>query len=67
MIIKRRCPFTGTINEMDIQISLTQLERWQNGELIQRARPNLTPDEREFIMTGITPEQWDNTFPPEEE
>ena len=25
---------------------------------IQEAMPHLTPDEREFIMTGITAEEW---------
>jgi hypothetical protein len=24
--------------------------------------PNLTADEREFIMTGITPDEWDAAF-----
>jgi len=28
------------------------------GELIQDVFPHLTPDEREFIQTGITPEDW---------
>ena len=27
-------------------------------ELIQNAMPNLSADEREFLMTGITPEEW---------
>ena len=31
---------------------------WQNGKSIQNAMPYLTADEREFIMTGITPEEW---------
>jgi hypothetical protein len=24
--------------------------------------PELTADEREFIMTGVTPDEWDNEF-----
>jgi len=32
------------------------------GMLIQDAMPNVSVDEREFIMTGITPEEWDSTF-----
>lgn len=27
--------------------------RWRNGELIQNVWPNLSADDREFIMTGI--------------
>jgi hypothetical protein len=28
--------------------------------------PHLTPDEREFIMTGITEEEWDELFSEDE-
>lgn len=43
---------------------LTQemLANWENGMLAQIAMPNLTPDEREFVMTGITADVWDKTF-----
>ena len=27
--------------------------------LIQEAFPHLTPDEREYVLTGLTPEEWD--------
>jgi len=30
--------------------------------LIQDAFPQLTNEDREFILTGITPEEWDNAF-----
>lgn len=33
--------------------------------LIQQAFPNLSPNDREFIMTGITPEEWSNLFTPD--
>lgn len=62
MLVKRTCPFTGKANEMEINVTEAQLARWYNGELIQRAMPNLTADEREFIMTGITPQVWKETF-----
>lgn len=41
-------------------------ERYDEGVLIQDAFPFLTPDEREFMMTGITPEEWDRLFGEEE-
>ena len=47
---------------MDIPVTLAQIETWKGGELIQRAMPNLSPDEREFLMTGITADEWENTF-----
>ena len=53
MLIKRIHPFTGKLNAMELPVTKEQLQRWRDGELIQRAMPNLTPDEREFIMTGL--------------
>lgn len=47
---------------MEIDVTLEQLSRWRNGELIQNVMPHLTPDEREFIMTGITAEKWEKLF-----
>jgi len=51
---------------MEIDVSDAQIEHWQNGALIQHAMPQLTPDEREFLMTGITKEEWDATFSDED-
>jgi hypothetical protein len=47
---------------MEIDVSQDQLDAWLNGALIQNAMPNLNADEREFIMTGITPNEWDAMF-----
>jgi hypothetical protein len=35
--------------------------------LIQDAFPNLNASQREFIMTGMTDDDWDNMFPPDDE
>lgn len=58
MQIKRISPFTGKLNIMNLDVSLEQMIRWDRGELIQDVFPNLTADEREFIKTGITPNDW---------
>ena len=44
---------------MDIDVTHEQIALWEGGMLIQQAMPNLCEDEREFIMTGITPQEWD--------
>jgi hypothetical protein len=62
MLIERESPLSGNKNVLDIPVTLAQIEAWKGGELIQRAMPNLTADEREFLMTGITAEEWENTF-----
>lgn len=58
MNLTRRDPFTGKENTMDLNITQEQLNRWMDGELVQNVFPNLTPNEREFIMTGIMPDSW---------
>ena len=65
MKITKRSPFTGKIHTMEIDCTPEQIQKWQNGELVQRAFPHLNADEREFIKTGITPTEWDTMLPPE--
>jgi hypothetical protein len=62
MKITRKSMFTGKTHTMDIPVTQEQLDDWNNGTLIQRAMPNLTPDQREFVKTGVTKEEWDNAF-----
>lgn len=62
MLITKTDPFTQQENTIDIPVTQEQLDDWNSGTLIQRAMPNLTADEREFIMTGITAESWAKTF-----
>ena len=62
MLIGKESPFSGNKNVMDIQVTRAQIDAWMGGELIQNAMPNVSADEREFIKTGITPEEWENTF-----
>ena len=62
MQITRISPFTNTTNVMDINVTQEQIALWESGTLIQVAMPHISADEREFIMTGITPEEWDSAF-----
>ena len=43
---------------MDLPVTSKQYKDWRGGMLIQNAMPNLTPEQREFIQTGLTPEDW---------
>lgn len=58
MLIKRESMLSGIIHEMDLPVTNEQLAEWLNGSLIQNVMPHLTADQREFLMTGITPEEW---------
>lgn len=62
MIIVRRSPVSGNLNVMTVDVTPIQLWAWRNGELIQRAMPKLTADEREFIKSGITAAEWKQLF-----
>lgn len=66
MRILRTSPITGKEVVLDIAVTGQQIRDWRSGTLIQDAMPNLTPDEREFIMTGMTQQDWDDIYPPEE-
>jgi len=56
----RRSALTNKLSSMIIDVSYAQVMAWEEGgELIQNALPShLTADEREFLMTGITPAEW---------
>ena len=62
MLIAKTSSLTSRTHEMEIDVSDKQIALWMEGALIQDVMPNLTPDEREFIMTGITPAEWDEAF-----
>ena len=66
MNITRTSILTGITRTLDIPVTQIQLDRWESGTLIQNAMPDITADEREFIKTGITGEEWDNAFGEEE-
>jgi hypothetical protein len=61
--VKRVSPASGLINELLIPFTDEQMHRHVNGELIQVAMPHLTGDEKEFIQSGITGEEWDLVNP----
>ncbi len=63
MKITRTCPFTGQTNTMDLPITAEQLNEYEAGHtLIQKVFPTLSAEDREFIKTGITPEQWEKSL-----
>ena len=36
--------------------------RTNSGVSIQNAMPNISAEDREFIKTGVTTQEWDDTF-----
>lgn len=53
---------TGKVRTLDIDVTEEQIKEYNAGALIQDAFSNISPDEREFIKTGVTSEEWDEMF-----
>lgn len=62
MQITRKSVLSGIERTLDIPVTQEEFDKWNSGMLIQEAMPNLSPDQREFILTGIVSEEWDSTF-----
>lgn len=67
MQVTRTSALTGVVRTKYILgLTDTHFMRMLNGELIQDVLHFLSEDDREFIMTGITSEEWDEAFKEEE-
>ena len=66
MLISRVSPLTGLTNVLDLPVTQEQMNLMalpaSQRPYSQDIFPDLTPDEREFIMTGYTTEDWDSMF-----
>lgn len=58
MMVTRKSMMSGEVRTLNLDVTNQQLQRWRAGELIQNVMPQLTPSEREFIITGVTDEEW---------
>lgn len=69
MILTMTSMLSGKVNTMEIKsLSASDYNNWKtSGTLIQNALPYLTSDEREFLLTGSTPEEWDAAFGEQDE
>ena len=50
-----------------ISVHPSDLRAYEGGKSVQNAFPYLSLDEREFLISGITQEEWDETFKDSEE
>lgn len=49
---------TGKTNTFDLPVTQEQIDKWKAGLPIQDAMPQLNVSQREFMITGITDEIW---------
>jgi len=68
MKIIRKSSLTGVEHTMDIDVTFEQLWQIDNRtDLVQNIVPHLSPSEREFLISGITDEEWQTAFADMEE
>ena len=65
--VQTRSLLSGKLNEMVLFVDQDALELWLEAppgkkRFIQDEFPHLSDDEREFLVTGSTLEEWDEAF-----
>ena len=49
-----------------VKADITQYANWKRGQNIQHAMINVPKEDREFLMSGISPDGWLELFPAED-
>ena len=67
--VTRKSILSGKTNTMSLDITQETLDNYEQvgGMLVQAIFPNLNKEEREFLISGITPDEWNNTFGDDED
>ena len=67
--VTKKSIISGKTNTMELDITQEDLDRYEqvSGLLVQAVFPQLSSSEREFLISGITPQEWNDTFGGEEE
>lgn len=63
MKITKTSKLTGAVHTRDIAVTgeqLAELSDPKRTRLIQQICPDLSPSDREFLMTGVTDEEWES-------
>lgn len=61
--VSRVSPLTRKVNTFVLDITQEQYDYWKaSGIPIQNVMPHLSADDREFLITGLLPAEWDSLF-----
>lgn len=63
--VKKTCNVNG--KEYYVEFDMYKWVEWRFGTNIMDVWPNMSDNAREFVMTGITPEEWNHMLPPEDD
>ena len=62
MLITRTSPISGATHTREVPCTPEQLAAWESGVLIQIAMPDVEAPLREYIKSGIKPQEWVEMF-----
>lgn len=66
MKLCRNSIWSGQMNEMELPIDIDTYEHGRRamcqGKMVQEAFPMLNADQREFILSGMTPDEWSDAW-----
>lgn len=60
VIVSGECTFTR--KPYSVTVPADGFKEWLNGKHIQDAMPSVSADDREFLISGISPEGWTEAF-----
>jgi hypothetical protein len=71
-LISKYCVFSNKDEEMELPVTQSEVDAWFNlpnktRPFVQKQFPYLNAGEREFLLTGITPEHWNKMMGAEDE
>ena len=58
MQITRTSTLSGITRTMEIDVEPHEYKAWEDGQMIQYSMPHLTVSEREFLISGVTDDEW---------
>ena len=63
VVVHKKSMLSGKVNSMVLPTTQGKIEYWiESGKLIQDVMPDLNDNQREFLMSGITPREWNDMF-----
>jgi len=60
MVITKVSMLSNIKRSIELDVTIEEINDWKSGMYIQDAMPRLNEHEREFILSGITQEEWDS-------
>lgn len=62
LAITRTSTLTGITRTRTLNVTAEELQKYHDGALVQDVFGHLSDDDREFLISGITHEEWVNAF-----